>query len=430
MLRVETEDEKAYLYFQAGSVINAMNSDRQEGEDAAKHVFAMKRAQFQFTTDLPSVAHRITCSTQSLMMEVARLLDEESADGEAGPSHGDLVRDAQFATEQLNRIFSQIDTDSKILAHRSHQGFGISDLIAAIRETPGSTLFLREGAPPEVRVGGRMIAISETRIDRRSYEDLRDHLLREAAGRIERIQRDDDFVLSLGDDGCYRIEVLRHVRPEILLMRRTVGGDAPDLPWPAEVVDGFLAPAGSIVLLVGTDVGATRRAFESLVSHAIPNAPGPVVGLARQWPPKLAAARAAVTLLTRTRRDEIDRALQLVDPMEPELFILDSADDPACLRAALRAMQCGSRVIVTVTSRSPALGVHRIGASLDEIESHTLRLHLSWGLTGVLLQTSDDHAHAIPVDDETRAAVGNGDADVWPRFFHAALAEPDAADGG
>jgi hypothetical protein len=232
---------------------------------------------------------------------------------------------------------------------------------------------------------------------------------------------------SLGEDGSYRIEVLRHLRPEILTLRRTVSGGAPDLPWPAETVDAFLAPAASIVLLIGTDGGSTRRAFESLVSHVIPTGPGPVLGLARLWPPNLSTGRAAVTLLSRGRREEVDRASQLVDPMEPELFILDTVDDPLCLRAALGAMQCGSRVILCVATRSPALAMHRLLAPLDETESRNMLQYLSWSLTGVLLASSDEESGTIAIDDATRAALGRGDREAWVNAFPTTPTEPQTS---
>src|ERR1700752_4677097 len=86
MLKVECADGKGYLYFQAGNIINAMDGIHPEGEEAARNVFAMKHASYSFTTDLPSVAHRISVSTQNLMMEVARVLDEEAEtkEGAAG----------------------------------------------------------------------------------------------------------------------------------------------------------------------------------------------------------------------------------------------------------------------------------------------------------------------------------------------------------
>jgi hypothetical protein len=60
MLKVENQTERGYLYLQQGRVINALDGEHRDGEDAAKRVFALRDAQFSFSLDLPSVAPRRT----------------------------------------------------------------------------------------------------------------------------------------------------------------------------------------------------------------------------------------------------------------------------------------------------------------------------------------------------------------------------------
>ncbi|NNE44282.1 MAG: DUF4388 domain-containing protein, partial [Gemmatimonadetes bacterium] len=295
MLRVENADEKGYLYFQEGTVINALDGDHREGEEAAKRVFALAEADFQFSPELPSVAHTIRCSTQSLMMEIARQLDEESLVEGGDASHGERVREAQAASELLNDIFQKLDEDSRILSLRSHQGISITSLLEGLA-TETAVLHAREGAPVEIVDGGQSRPLGDIALDGRGFEEIRDLLLRSARplsagipgapGALAAPATDDAaFLLSVGTLGHFRVE--RHVwgGQETVTVHRLPDGDQlrAGLPWPGDRLDGFLAGPGSVVLLTASTADALALAFARACAHFLSRDISPFLGFARRW---------------------------------------------------------------------------------------------------------------------------------------------------
>ena len=415
MLHVENEDGKAYLYFQAGSIINALDPNHQEGEDAAKLVFSMKDAEYNFASDLPSVAHRISCSTQNLMMEIARQLDEEHADDEE-TEPGEYTAEANKATETLNALFHQLDDESKVLAHRSPQGFGVQELLEAIQDSPDSTLFLRADAAPEVQIAGRVIALSDIRLDGPSYENLRDHLVRSAMGSIERAPgRPEEYVLRIGSDAVYRLEVLHGGGGEVVTLRRLPPAEelAARLPWPNETLTSVLDEPGALVLLVGSDTRAIENGFESVCAHLLLNGPGPFMAMARRWTPGLAQGRASAMLLRSNNDADLLRSTELVDRISPAIFALEDCDRPEAFRLALRAMRRGARSIVGVCARSTAFAPHRLLDELPASERTRFVRYLGTCISGILtIGAGGQPSRAWMVEEATRAALMAGDLEA------------------
>ncbi|MCA9754016.1 MAG: DUF4388 domain-containing protein [Gemmatimonadetes bacterium] len=413
MLKVERDEGRAYLYFQDGTIINAMDDEHREGEDAAKRVFSMKDAEYSFASDLPSVARRIQCSTQNLMMEIARQLDEESATDEelAG---GDYQREALQATSLLSELFTRFDSESKVLAHRSPEGFGVAELLDAIKDSPDSTLFLRAEASPEVQVAGRVIPLSDKRLEPRAFENLRDHLVRSAVGGIDRADgRPEEYVLHVGPEQIYRLEVLHGGLTQIVTLRRLPPAEqlAAAMPWAPETLASVLDEPGALVLLVANDTRTLENGFEAACAHLLLAGPGPFMGMARRWTPGLSRGRASAMLLSSNRADDLERASELIDRVSPAVFAVEDCDRPESFQLALRAMRRGARAIVGVCARSSAFAPHRILDELAPTERPRFVRYLGTCLSGILTVRPGGTGRAWAVEEATRIALIGGDTE-------------------
>jgi hypothetical protein len=401
MLRVEQDGEKGYLYFDKGSIINALDSERHEGEEAAKKVFAMRRAEFAFSAELPSVAQRISCPTQNLMMEIARALDEERA-SEDGGSH---VEEARQATEVLYELFHRLDSESKVLSHRSPQGFAVADLLGAIRGSPSSVLFLRAGAPPEVHASGRVMPLGAVALDRAGYESLRDHLVREAAGGVEAFEGHADVVLRLSDDEAWRVETYRGEGTEILSIRPLArAGDA--LPWSVDALRGLLDAPGAVVAVSAPDPAALAGAAFALAFHLLAEGRVPLLASARRWPPGLADGRAAALFLSSGDAAARAAATELVDRLAPRTVLAEDADAPGALALVLRAARRGSVGILGVCAAPADRAPLRLldGAAPDE--RARAAADLAARLAAILVTPSgSEPARILEIDDGTRRAL-------------------------
>ncbi len=416
MLTVDSPDERGWIYFQAGAIINAMDVDHHEGEEAAKRVFSLDKASYSFATDLPSVAHVIDCGTQNLLMEIARHLDEKVADEPSdGSSRGERLLELHQASTALNEIFSRLDSESKILSHRSRQGWAVSDLLDPIRDTPEAVLYLRPDTAPEIRAGGRMIPISETALDAESYASLRDHMVREAHGAGGLGDEIHEGVLDLGEDGCWRIEIAHGPDPstEVTTIRRIADATAlpGSLPWPAETVDALLAAPGSLVILAGPGGADLDRAFAAIVDRYLRATGGPVVGMARAWPPGIGGGRAGAVLLERFRASEMQSVPGVIDRLEPALVALDDSDFREGTEIALSAARRGARALLGVRTPSLAGAISRLFDSVAPEKRSALGAHLGGGPLAILAVNPawTPPALAWALDHEMRPAFAAGD---------------------
>ncbi len=403
MLRVEDDSGKAYLYFDGGQVINAMDQDRREGEEAAKRVFAMKRARFTFTADLPSVARRIECTTQNLMMEVARALDEESEGDERA---GDHLREATEATSTLRELFKRLDSESKVLSHRSPQGFAIADLLGAIRGAPGSVLFLRAGAAPEVHVGGRVVPLGQTLLDRPGYEGLRDHLLREAAGGLEGLELGGIHrTLHLSEGEAYRIETLRGGDGEILAIRPLAPGTEA-APWEDEAWLPRLEEPGTLGIVRAFGDRGLDGLIHALLRTLVARDALPVLGIAGSWPADARGSRAAVILLRTEYAADRDGAAGLLDRLAPRFVLIEDTDAPGAATLAVRALRRGSRVLAGVRAARADLAPRRLLDSLPAADRGAATATVRDALSVILdAPSGEEPGRVIPVDDAARAGI-------------------------
>ncbi len=417
MLRVENAEGRGYLYFQAGNIINAMNGVHAEGEEAARRVFAMKHASYAFTTDLPSVAHRISVPTQNLMMEIARVLDEESdgKDGEAGGLES-RVQETQEATRHLREIFTKLDSESRILSLRSPDGFGLAELLDAIRESSDSTLYLRDGAPPEVHAADRVIPLAPRPVTREGYEGLRQILFRESEPLSTLSEARTERVLSFGERGRYLLDAWKSSGSEVLTIRRLPDPSslADSLPWAPGAVDALLKESGSLVLLTGPDGARLGRIFEATCAHLARSCPGPFLGFARRWTPGWGTERATIVRLSTAYKDDLASAGPLIERLAPALVAVEDSDHAEARSIAFHALQRGTRVLMGVAAAAVPHCAFRILDGVDATRRDALVRHLGFSLTGVLSvpRNPSEPAKAWKIQDATRTALLRGDLAV------------------
>jgi len=79
-LHVTSHDRPGWLRFERGQIVEARDEQMQDGVEAAYEVFTWRQGTFEFRVDPPTGGNgrRIHTSTEGLMMEAARRMDEAS----------------------------------------------------------------------------------------------------------------------------------------------------------------------------------------------------------------------------------------------------------------------------------------------------------------------------------------------------------------
>ncbi len=78
-LTVDHPDGRAKVYFDRGQVVHAVMNE-QQGEEAVYTLFKDERGSFEFQVGIPASEKTVTSSTENLMLEAIRRLDENNRD--------------------------------------------------------------------------------------------------------------------------------------------------------------------------------------------------------------------------------------------------------------------------------------------------------------------------------------------------------------
>ena len=256
-LAVTHDGRRGYLFFQDGQIINALDDDRREGEEAAYAVFGWREGRFEFRPEPPGGARLIHDSATGIMLEAARRLDE--SDGAAAGTI-DRLRERQGAMEALREVFHQVTRDARVtaVAQRISAGALLDALVGA-----GDALLFRPGAAPRFLSGGRWSEATTAPLAAAEYAELRAWLLEDA----EEGDRHTHVVNRAGRE--FSVTVLGAGTAESLWMRPArLAPPAPDtLEGPRDALHAVLNHGG-VVLAGGPSVESARRLLHALAALA------------------------------------------------------------------------------------------------------------------------------------------------------------------
>jgi len=256
VLSLSEGQRRCYLYFDKGQLSNAVDEDHKQGEAAAYRIFAWKEGRFEFRHEAVGGARGITETTESIMLEAARLMDEAGLSAE-GDRFTERLQSQLGRFQDLRDAFHSVVTEAQDASAVGDDGTPFS----VLRET-GDTLLYRAGQLPRARIAGQWRALAQQPLDPGSFEQLRSRLLDPAwppvDPRSERPQR-----RTVPVDGR-QLDVTRlHGPPETLWVRAAGLAPADPARWSGavEALPALIEAAAGLVL-----VGApTAQAADALL---------------------------------------------------------------------------------------------------------------------------------------------------------------------
>lgn len=151
-LHVHSSGRNGFFRFERGQIWNAVDERLAEGEEAAYRLFAWRAGTFEFRIEQPTGDRTIHDSTDGLMLEAARRLDEAGVT-ESGESVTATLQARAGRFEKLREAFHRI-----ALAARAGVGSGAEGSRFSALRSEGDALLYRPGAPFRSRstaAGGR-----------------------------------------------------------------------------------------------------------------------------------------------------------------------------------------------------------------------------------------------------------------------------------
>jgi twitching motility protein PilT len=290
------------------------------------------------------------------------------------------------------------DLDSLILElHSSREpgGPGTGDLtrlerwLRLLAERNGSDLLLVAGAPPSIRVDGRVHPLAEGPLDGMDVEEAVLPALPPHARRMYREARIADASFRVSGIGRFRINLHRErgrAAAAVRLLPQRVPRLA-SLNLPASVEQLAQLPRG--LVLVGGPTGSGKTTTLAALVEEVNRRDARHIVTIEDPIEYEHAHRGSVIEQVEIGVDAPDfpTALRAAVRQAPDVLVVGEMRDPETMRIALAAAETGHLVLSTVHTTDVASTVSRIADSFPAERQNTIRQELAMALGAVLTQT-------------------------------------------
>jgi twitching motility protein PilT len=289
--------------------------------------------------------------------EIDRLILELNSTGAPAPSTGDLAR--------------------------------IERWLRLVSSRGGSDLLLVAGAPPSIRVDGRVLPLAEGPLDGVDIEDAVLPALPPHARRIYRDAHIVDASFRLSGVGRFRINLHRErgraAAAVRLLPTRVPRLAALGLPPSVELLSQL--PRG-LVLIGGPTGSGKTTTLAALVDDVNRRAARHVVTIEDPIEYEHQHQGSVIEQVEiGVDAPDFPTALRAAVRQAPDVIVVGEMRDPETMRIALAAAETGHLVLSTLHTTDVASTVSRIADSFPSERQNTIRQELSMALAAVMTQT-------------------------------------------
>jgi hypothetical protein len=329
-LTIQREDRKGFLWFADGKLVNALDENMVEGEFAAYRIFGWRSGAFEFRVEPATASFTIHSSTDSVMLEAARRLDEgitpaEMPAGSVADSRltgapvsrqTERLMERQASLEELREVFRRVVASAPA---RSGPEAGALVPLELLEEADDRLIFQAEQRPA-LRHRGAWSDAHPDVLSTSAYYETRGLILqrlerRDASGTSgpRRMKLDSGAVLAL--------EVVGNGAREALWLRpiELAPPEAETLNGDQEALARVLGASPAVVLVGGSELGVTRALLHGLLAKLVENQQNTVLVVTNDPTYRLPGA-AGVAL--RVPPGELRPSLRAV---EPGVVVLDPA---------------------------------------------------------------------------------------------------------
>jgi twitching motility protein PilT len=295
-------------------------------------------------------------------------------------------------TEDLNRLIRELNEDRpapRPLATESSEAVRLDRWLAELVGRAGSDLLLVAGAPPSLRIDGRVTPLSEPPLSGEEIEEaVLPALVRPARARYREAGIADASHAVQGL-GRFRINLHRE-RGRAAATVRALPASPPrlatlGLPGSVEMLTRL--PRG--LVLVGGPTGAGKTTTLAALVEEINRRDARHIVTIEDPVEYEHPHRSSLVEQVEIGIDAPDfpTALRAAVRQAPDVIVVGEMRDPETMRIALAAAETGHLVFSTVHTTDAASTVSRVADSFPPERQNTIRQELSMALAAVLTQT-------------------------------------------
>lgn len=393
-LHVNADGKKGLLRFERGQIASALDEMLQDGESAAYRVFSWRSGTFEFRVEPPLGPRTIHDSTEGLMLEAARRMDEAGA-VEAGGSVRESLQMRVGRIEALRAAFLRV-TDDLVPVDRTERRASDGTRFGLL-SAAGDALLYRPGHPLRLQHSGQWGAVSDDPLEGSAYARL-------CASLFEGVESAHEGVAAhrvLHEDGRV-LEISRMPAPNESLLVRALevgAGGAPELRGDEPTLSHMTTLASGLLLVGAPGIRAAEHLLQATLARMLTERALTSVITAERGAWDLPEALGALLV---TRREGFAEA---VATFAPDVLAFDVAHADL----SLEAMHAAPIVVCAVVAPDAASLLPRWIARHGLTAESPNALPLAGGEIGVLYSsgaTGPDGALRVTTAGSTTVAAG------------------------
>jgi len=275
------------------------------------------------------------------------------------------------------------------------------DLLRTIVKEDGSDLYFSTGAPPSMKVLGKLAPITDQPYTKGQVKEIAYKIM--DAGQIAEFEQKPEMNLAISEKhiGRFRVNIFRQ-RSEVAMVVRVIKTDIPhfrDLGLP-DIVPKLVLQKRGLVLFVGGTGSGKSTSLASLIDYRNTHTSGHIITI--EDPVEFLHPHKKSIVNQRevgVDTDSYEDALQNTLRQAPDVILIGEIRSRETMEHALAFAETGHLCLSTLHANNANQALERIINFFPEERHKQLYLDLSLNLRGIISQ------RLVPTVDDKRAAA-------------------------
>ncbi|AEB10997.1 type IV pilus twitching motility protein PilT [Marinithermus hydrothermalis] len=265
----------------------------------------------------------------------------------------------------------------------------VVEMLKAMVQQRASDIHLHAGAPPTMRVDGKLKPFTNKALTPREVEAIVRSLLTPEQWELFEYQKEMDFAYTIPGVARFRCNLLRQ-RGSVGLVMRVVAEAIPSfetLGLPREVMEYFAAQERGLVLVTGPTGSGKSTTLAALIDHINVNYARNIISI-----------EDSIEFLHKNKKslviqrevgvdtDSFQTGLKYAMRQDPDVILIGEMRDRETVEAAITAAQTGHLVFSTLHTLDTIRTINRIIDFFPLHEHRQVRTLLAESLLGILSQ--------------------------------------------
>ena len=238
----------------------------------------------------------------------------------------------------------------------------LQELLQYLMDMRGSDLYVKAGAPPHVRIDGRLQPAPFPVVDVAQTQALADEIVPPNRAQELEERGDLDYALSVSGVGRFRVHLYRQRGSLAIVFRRVVPGipswERLGLP---PIVERLASEQSGLILVTGPAGSGKTTTINALVDHINDNRAAHIITIEDpveylHTDKQSIISQREIGTDTRDAADAVRRALR----QAPDVLVVSVLTDLETIEAVLSAASTGHLVLATLPTQNAAETINRV----------------------------------------------------------------------